>query len=264
MIISKKRIRSLGGNLKGVEAGQEIIAAIPYTDEIHGTLITCGFSEELESGESVLPSIVGPVTKFNSEGKYISHKDQPMETAYRQQEWTWQEFHGPYDTVEQSRIVEVPYPRYPRTFIDPPAIELSLATNSNDNLLVVSLPINYFPENDELLVHTINVFLEIFNECHILDTTMQGIIRAPIKRLNWEILPQGRKPWGELRPLISGVIDGLPEGNRKVIDKRIETVKIRPQRGRLWLNPWKGIKLPLHPEGVRVELPLSNNNLCCV
>lgn len=224
MIISKKRIRSLGSNLKGGQAGQEVIIALPYTDEINETLITCGFSEELEPGENVLPAVVGPVTRFNSTGKYIVHKDQPMETAYRQQEWTWQEYHGPYDTVEQSRIVDIPYKRYPRTFVGPPAIELSLATNADGNLLVVSPAITYSPENEELLLHIINAFLEIFNECHILDTAMQEIIRAPIKRLNWEILPQGRKPWGELRPLISGVIDGLSEGNRKVIDKRIESI----------------------------------------
>ena len=126
--------------------------------------------------------------------------------------------------VEQSRIVDIPYKRYPRTFIAPYAMELSLATSSDENLLVVSPAINYSPENEGLLINTINVFLEIFNECHILDTSMQEIIKTPIKRLNWEILPQGRKPWGELKPLISGVIDGLPEGNRKVIDKRIETI----------------------------------------
>lgn len=51
IIIRKTRIRSLGSNLKGLQAGQEVIVAIPYTDEMHETLITCGFSEELESGE---------------------------------------------------------------------------------------------------------------------------------------------------------------------------------------------------------------------
>ncbi len=223
MILSKKRIRSLGSNLKGIQAGQEVIIALPYSDEIRETLIDCGFSEELESGESVLPAVVGPVTRFNSAGKYIVHKDQPMETAYRQSEWTWQEYHGPYNTVEQSKIVDVPYKRYPRTFVEPPSVELSLAIKEG-NLLVISPTITFSPENEELILHTINIFLEIFNECHILNDDLQEIIKAPVRRLNWEILPQGRRPWGELRPLISNVIDELPEGNKKVIDKRIEAI----------------------------------------
>jgi len=99
MIISKRRIRSLGTNLRGIQAGQEVVIALPYIGEVRETLIGLGFSEELEAGESVLPLAVGPVTRFNSDGKDIVHRDQAKETAYRQQEWTWKEYHGPYDTV---------------------------------------------------------------------------------------------------------------------------------------------------------------------
>ena len=225
MIIRKKRIRSLGNHLRGVQANQEVIIALPYDDGIYKKLIVCGFTKDLEAGESVLPSIVGPVTEFNSIGKYIRHTDQPKETAYRQSEWTWQEYHGPYDTVEQSRIVEVPYQRYPRSFVSPPAVELSIAINDG-NLLVISPTIIYSQENEESLLHVINLFLEIFNECHIFNTDLQAIIRAPVRRLNWEILPQGKKPWDELCPLIGKVIDKLPEGNQKVICKRIETINV--------------------------------------
>lgn len=224
MIITKRRIRSLGTNLKAIQNGQEIVAAIPYRDEIRQNLILCGFSENLETGETILPEAIGPITKYNSKGKYHIHKDQPMETAYRQQEWSWKEFRGRYDYVEQSKIVDVPYERYPRTFVYPPSIELSLATNNEGNLIVVSPLLTCTPQNEELITHTINLFLEIFHECHILNTELQQIIRAPVKRLNWEILPPGRRPWTELRPLISKVIDQLPEGNQKVIDKRIETI----------------------------------------
>jgi hypothetical protein len=224
MIISKKRIRSLGSNLKGVQAGQEIVVALPYCDDIHQSVIDCGFDEGLEPGDTILPLAVGPVTKYNSIGKYIVHKDQPMETAYRQSEWTWQEFRGRYDTVEQSKIVDVPYERYPRTYVEPPSVELSLATNNEGNLLIVSSAISNTPQNEELITHTINIFLELFNECHILNTDLQQIIRAPVRKLNWEILPQGKRPWKELRNLISPIIDQLPDGNKKVIDKRIETI----------------------------------------
>lgn len=224
MIITKRRIRRLGSNLPAIQNGHEIVAAIPYRDEIRQRFILCGFSENLDAGETILPEAIGPITKYNSRGKYNIQKDQPMETVYRQQEWTWKEFRGRYDYVEQSKIADVPYERYPRTFVKPPSVELSLATNHEGNLILVSPALTYTPQNEELITHTINLFLEIFHECHILNTELQQIIRAPVKRLNWEILPPGRRRWDELRPLISEVIDQLSEGNQKVISKRIETI----------------------------------------
>lgn len=224
MIITKRRIRIIGANLKGIQSGQDVFVAIPYRDDIRQRLISCGFSENLETGETILPEAIGPITKYNSKGKYDIHKDQPMETAYRQQEWSWKEFRGRHDFEEKSKIADVPYERYPRSFVAPPSVELSLATNNVGSLIVVSPATTYIPQNEELITHTINLFLEIFNECHILNTELDQIIRAPVKRLNWEVLPPGRRPWNELRPLISQVIDQLPERNQRVIDKRIETI----------------------------------------
>jgi len=40
-----------------------------------------------------------------------------------------------------------------------------------------------------------------------------------------------------------------------IADKVSNKVKIRPQRGRHWFNPWKGMKMPLTPKGEKVELP---------
>ena len=224
MIIQKSNIRKIDNYLKGIEDGDTIIVSIPYRDELRDTIIQCGFSTELEPGERVLPSPIGPVTRFNSEGKYIIHKDQPKEDAYRLTEWTWNEYHGPYDTVERSGIVEVPYKRYPRTYIDPPSIELNIVVNNDGTLLVVSNPIDYIKENEDNLLFTINIFLEIFKECHLLNIEMQELIRTPTIRLNWEILPRGMRPWEEQRQMISSIIDQQPEGNQKVINKRFQTI----------------------------------------
>ena len=62
-----------------------------------------------------------------------------METAYGQAEWKWEEFYGPYDKAEQSRIVDIPYQRYQRSFVEPPSIELTVATAPRVNR-VVPLP----------------------------------------------------------------------------------------------------------------------------
>ena len=224
MIIRKKRIRSLGRNLKGIQNGQDIIVALPDASRHKNRLTQVGFSKSLTAGEALLPAVVGPVSNFNANGKYIIHKDKPKETAYRQQEWTWQEFRGRYDRVEQSKIVDVPYERYPRTFLEPPSVEISLATNPSGQLIAVSPGFTVSKRNEALIIHVINLFLELFGECHILDTSLNAVIQAPLKRLNWEILPHGKWPWKKLSPMVERVVSKQPDGNQKVINARLQSI----------------------------------------
>lgn len=224
MIIRKKRIRSLGRNLKGVRNGQEIVVALPDASRHKSRLTQAGFSKSLAAGETVLPTPVGPVSAFNANGKYNIHKDKPKETAYRQQEWTWYEFHGRYDRIEKSKIVDVPYERYPRTFVEPPSIEISLATNPSGQLIAVSPGYTVAKKNEESIVHVINLFLELFGECQILDTSLNAAIQAPLKRLNWEVLPKGKWPWTKLSPMVKRVVNKQPDGNQKVINARLQTI----------------------------------------
>ena len=100
----------------------------------------------------------------NAEGKYIIHKDREMETAYRVVEWHWQEFDGPYDRVDQSRLVDVPYKRYPRTLVPPYSVEISVLKTITDDFVLVSPFIEYSDPNKELLKHVLNLFLETFGQ----------------------------------------------------------------------------------------------------
>jgi hypothetical protein len=174
----------------------------------------------------VLPSPIGPISDFNASGKDIVHKDQDMETVYRQSEWKWNEFRGRDNTVEMSKIVDVPYKRYPRTFIKPPSIELRLSTDNNGNLLVISPTLEYKKENENVLLHVVNLFLEIFNICEIRNNKLESIIKSPVKRLNWEILPKGRQPWEKLKVILDEFRESTAEGNKAVIDKRFESINI--------------------------------------
>jgi hypothetical protein len=228
MLINKRRIRNLEANLPVVQQGNTIVFAIPLIDEFAGTLAQLGFTDNLNTGETVLPAPQGPVSQYNAEGKYIKHKDQPKETAYRQMEWTWIEWHGP-DQVEQWDIVDVPYERYPRTFLPPPSVELSIVTNAQRQRLVVSPPYEYGADN-EIMIHVVNLFLELFGQCHVLTEDLNEIIPAEVRRLNWRILPPGQRPWGELRNQLEEVIKQQPRGNQPVIMKRLETINnYRPE-----------------------------------
>ncbi|MEI7563256.1 MAG: hypothetical protein WCJ39_06470 [bacterium] len=39
-----------------------------------------------------LPNIVGPVSRFNAEGKEVPQKQLPKETCFREQEWHRKQF----------------------------------------------------------------------------------------------------------------------------------------------------------------------------
>lgn len=224
MIINKKRIRSLSSYAKGIPENQNVVIAVTVSDIVKNSPQDVGFSDQLEPGEKVLPKAIGNVTLFNSDGKEIPLKDQPKETHYRQQEWTWKEFRGRHDFEEKSRIVDIPYERYPRKVVPPPSIEISIAVDTAGTKLIVADPISSNENNEEAIVHVINMFLEAFGICEIRNQDLDSVIRSPIKRLNWDVLPKGQKPWGALKPLLQAVIDSQSEGNKVVIEKRFEAI----------------------------------------
>ena len=224
MIIHKKRIRSIGKNVRGVKRGDQVIVGLRDLPRFADRLRDIGFSATPNVGETILPAAIGPVGRFNSEGGYEIHRDQPMETAYRQAEWKWQEFRGRYDTEEMSKIVEVPYERYPRTFIPPPSVELSIKELEGGETVLVSPTIKFVEKRDAELVHTINLLLELFGECELFNRDLTPIIEPKLVRLNWEVLPKGKLPWDQLQRHLRPIIERQPEGNRVVIDKRHEAI----------------------------------------
>lgn len=226
MLITKKRIRTLSSYVKDVAEGRSLVVSVRASDIDIEKAVETGFSSDLAPGESVLPKAVGSISTFNAEGKEIPLKDEPKETHYRQQEWTWKEFRGRYDFEEKSKIVDIPYERYPRQLIEPPAIELNVATDSEGEVFIISDPKEFVPENHELIIHVINLFLEIFGHCEIRSEDLDSIIRAPLRKLNWDVLPPGKKTWKELKPLIKDATESLSEGNKVVIDKRLESINV--------------------------------------
>lgn len=224
MLIRGRRIRSLDRHLRGVRDGSPVVVGLNDIERFAARLAAVGFSDSLAPGERVLPLPVGPRTRFNAEGDYLVHKDQPMETAYRQAEWHWTEFRGRYDTQEVSKIVDVPYQRYPRTFRSPPSVELTIAVRPTGEKLVISEAVPYRVAEPDALLHRINVFLELFGEAETLTENLDGYIVTEVRRLNWSLLPPGEHPWPQLRSQLNEHVDRAPEGNRPVLLHRLETV----------------------------------------
>jgi len=225
MIITGKRKRKLDKKLLCLVEGAKIIVGLAVGTEIKNILIKIGFTESLSEGETILPpSDIGPICKFNSEGKFIIHKDQPMETAYRQVEWTWEQWAGYHNTETQTRIVDVPYKRYPRTLVPPPSVELSIVQNKDENKYVVVPEQKLNFENHDSLIHTINIFLEIFGCCEILSESLEDYAIKNLRRLNWKILPPGKWPWNKIEQEISPIVQKTTQQNQIVVKYRLKVI----------------------------------------
>lgn len=223
MIIQKKRIHNITSYINHIKNGSKIIIGITDPLRFSTTLKRLGFLEPYQKGQSILPASLGPVSNYNAEGKIIKHKDSPMETAYRQIDWHWTEWHGPY-RVEQSKIVDVPYKRYPRSFLPPPSIELTLSQNEDKTLLLTAQTLDKTEENKELLKHVVNLFLEYFEECQFFTENLELIIKTSLRRLNWVVLPQGEMPWERFKKEVDPIVKSAPKGNQQILYYRLKTV----------------------------------------
>jgi len=224
MIIKRRRINKIENYIGFIEEGTKIVVGIHNPINYPEILNNIGFTE-IEAGNSVLPSpSLGSISKYNAEGKEIIHRDQPKETVWHMVEWTREEWRGRYDTETVTDIISRPYPRYPRTLIPPPSVELTLQYKVSGELVLTSPPSEYIEDQKELIKHKINLFLEIFGECYIFSEDLNEIIDAPVRKLNWRLLPPGPMPWEELYRELERVFETAPEDKRAVYEYRLKKI----------------------------------------
>lgn len=225
MLITGRRIKKLESRFISVAPGTKIVLGIGNISHFLGLLQKIGFTPALEVGESVLPSpVFGPKSRYNTFGGYIIHKDRPKETAYRMVLWKRKQWCGRGQTEDVSDFRDVPYQRFPRTNIPAPSIEFRIATNTHGEKLIVTTPVIYDTTNSSLILHIINLFLEIFRECEVFYENLDSIINVPFKRLNWDILPPGIYPWSQLKHEVKKIIESSPHGKQSLIENRLETI----------------------------------------
>lgn len=219
-----RKTRDIAKHLTHLKPGEQYWLGLPTNSHID-TLQGIGFSTLPIPGERLLPTDAsGSACRRNALGDEIVHRDQPMETAYRQVEWHWQEFRGRYDREERSKIVDVPYERYPRTEIPPFAVELEIRATEKDTTYVVAGPFTVAKDSDKRATNTANVFIELFGECMVLRPDMTAWEKTPVRQLNWELLPPGKNPWASAQPALERVIKKAEKGNHPVIRARFETI----------------------------------------
>jgi hypothetical protein len=224
MLIHGRRIRSLERHLRGIIPGTAVVPALEHAERHTTRLEAVGFAPALETGETLLPRPRGPVSRYNAEGKERVRRDLPMETAYRQVMWEWTERHGTME-ISRSDVRDVPYQRYPREFLPPPSLELQVVARDDGSRVIIADVFRYDPEQPDALRHAINVFLELFGECSILQEGLAPVLHGPVRRVNWEILPAGELPWPRLKRRIEPLVERLGPRKRPVVERRLEVIE---------------------------------------
>ncbi|WP_323787898.1 hypothetical protein [Psychroserpens sp.] len=215
MKITKQRIRNLGNYLAGLNNNDDFYIALTDLSDTN-RLQQVGFSPQINVGEQILPSILGSKSRFNANGGFIIHRDQPKQTVYRQADI--KDWHGNYHTVD------IPYKRYPRTSIPAPELELTVVNGGNNQKIIRSPQFTKGVTSDDEIIQAINLFLELFSECDTLHANLVPVFNVPVTILNWDMLPPGSYPWNILQNNVQRAIGNVQPNRRRIIERRLETI----------------------------------------
>lgn len=220
MYISQKRIMKVNSFFCDFKEDEEIYLILNNALKHVDRLEKIGFNPSLVVGDVILPKVIGSISNFNANGKFELLKKEPKETYCVDREWEWLA----YGKHPMSKLITYTYNRFQRKLIDAPAEELTVMLDKDNNKIISSRLIKFTPENKPLIKHNINLFLELFGECQLVDRDLISRIKTPIKKLNWNLLPKGKKPWKDLEKQLKDTTDIESNKNFKEIYARINYI----------------------------------------
>ncbi|MGH6964605.1 MAG: hypothetical protein ACREE0_08970 [Phenylobacterium sp.] len=220
MLIRKTRVRQLGSYLGGLLPGTAFKLAVDLADVALPRLTASGFAG-LSVGDALLPAGVGRTSRFNAEGKYVTHRDRPKENrSVGRREWTRQEWAGPGQTRTVTTEVDMMRDCYQRTFVPPPALEL-VVVEAHGSRLIVSETMTWGQTSDEGVLHAVNLFLELFGQCDVRHENLASLLPPNTRRVNWTMLPPGPQSLQAVLAHVQQLISRNPPTIRGPILSRI-------------------------------------------
>ncbi len=220
-----RKTRNITKYLNHLEPSELYMLGLALDAEIENRFKEMEFDMPLVPGlRLLLPAAKGPACRRNAEGFDIIHRDQPMEVAYRQVDWHWTQFVGRYDSEERSKIVDVPYRRYPRTHVAPYSVEVEIKVRDDGQVFVVTGPFVNDITQVTVATNTANMLREAFGGFEVLGKDLSNWVSAPVRRLYWHLLPPGNNPWESAKPALEKMIERAPAGNRSVLSARLAAV----------------------------------------
>lgn len=223
MLIQKAYIRNVAPYLEGIGEGVELRMVAAVTDANRQKLPRIGFNDPPGNGHTILPLGVGTVSRFNAEGRWMAHRDEPKEERYiRTVRWRWTEWRG-RDQEEMEDFKDIYRLCYPRSFIEPPAIELTY-TETDAGAFVVGPVLLNQPDNREAIRHCTNLLLELFGECQFMRRDISPFENVKMRRVAWKMLPEGAHPWPRLERHLADVLRPYSDNTKAVIFDRQKTI----------------------------------------
>ena len=219
MFIRRSRIINLDRYLDQLESHNfHVIYDLSVDRE--AALAAIGFPENPANGDRVLPLIKGKVSRFNAEGGWVIHRDQPKERRYiRTVFWQWRTWGGD----EYSDFRDIYRECYPRTQVPPPSVELTYRELGERRIITSPLLIKD-GANREQNKHVINLFLELVGSCTLVGEDMAIPAFPHPRQLNWRFLPPGARPWEALEEHIKGMVPDTSSGSRVIALDRARTL----------------------------------------
>ncbi len=128
------------------------------------------------------------------------------------------------DKVEVENVIDHKYRRYPRTYVAGEGVEFTIMVG-HDGTKVIASPSYHPVEAAESLLMAANLLVEGFGAVEFLREDLMPQLNVPIKRLNWDIFPQGRVPWSQVREIIDRVTERAPASVKPVIRSRVKAIE---------------------------------------
>lgn len=203
MVIRKTRINSLEKYFSNISDEKVFYVSVSADEK---NIEQMAF-ENLVEGMSLVPKPIGPVTKFNLWGKSFADKTQEKEKREFERDYHVVDWHGNdhYGICFQTRMC------YPKIQILPPLVEI---TYEREKFISEQMTMS----NPEIVKHTINIFLELFGYCEIIDADKKSIVKtAKIKKVPWKILPSGKYPWEKVEKALEDYFVEAPEKNKNAL-----------------------------------------------
>ena len=209
MIIQKQRINNVAKYMKRLGDIDQFYICVKNSFKNRDVLIEKNVCMKVENGIKVIPRPIGPVTRYNADGKKVVRKDLDKEPRTIEHDFHIIDWHGQdhYGTCYQTRMC------FPIQTVLPPCEEITI-----DETIIRSEILR--KKDYDRIKHVINMFLEIFGVCEVVDANLQSISTTTIKHIPWKILPPGKYPWEKAKEYLKNYFNSVPESKIKTIQKR--------------------------------------------
>lgn len=215
MRIAQSRVARLHAHLLRVPRDAVLTPALTRIEGHEERLREVGFPGRLEVGQALLPAALGPRSRHNADGGERVRRDRPEETVSRLAWARWLEHHG--DERREVRGVRPrTYRRLPRARIPAPQVDLRVCRARSGRLVLATEPLARGVD-DARMLHAVNLLLELFGECALLDERARPLTRGRERRLDWET----RRPADALEP----ALDAMPARARCVAEHRLRHLR---------------------------------------